>query len=114
MTREGDAEELGDCPNNTKNTVCLSPSCKYKHDRIWLDPEEIKSGMTQWGGAFIEWTPEHELSFESYVDRMLKTPAKCPCGCGILLLPKKKETDDAQDNDEAKKETDNAQGNDEE
>ena len=96
--------ELGECPNNTENTVCLSPLCKYKHDRVWPIPPAIQEAMNR----------EHEISFESYVNRMLNYPPKCPCGCGILLLPKKKETDDAQDNDEAKKETDDAQGNDEE
>ena len=120
------SEELGECPNNTENTVCLSPLCKYKHDRVWPIPPAIQEAMNRELDEEVfyaervntppprEWTPEHEISFESYVNRMLNYPSKCPCGCGILLLPKKKETDDAQDNDEAKKETDDAQGNDEE
>ena len=103
--------DLGECPNNTENTVCLSPSCKYKHDRVWLDPEEIKSGLAQWEGTFIEREVDYEVFLgsrqnvpelhESYVDRMLKTQIKCPCGCGgIFDLPKKKETENAQGNDE--------------
>ena len=73
--------ELGECPNNTENTVCLSPSCKYKHDRTWPIPTTIQEAMNR------------ELDVESYVDRMLNTPTKCPCGCGgIFDLPKKKET----------------------
>ena len=92
--------DLGECPNNTESPGCLSPSCKYKHDRVWLDPEEIKSGLAQWEGTFIERKNVPELH-ESYVDRMLKTQTKCPCGCGgIFDLPKKKETDNAQGNEE--------------
>ena len=49
-----------------------------------------------------EWTPKTKCGFESYVDRMLKTQTKCPCGCGGMFVPP------------AKKEPDNAQGNDEE
>ena len=92
------SEELGECPNNTENTVCLSPSCPYKHDRIWLDPEEIKSGMVQWEGTFIE-RKSGSAFLEPYVVTTLKHPSKCPCGCGgIFDLPKKKETNDAQGN----------------
>lgn len=93
------SEELGECPNNTENTVCLSPSCKYKHDRTWPIPPSIQEVMDR---EFdyesstpsaaknlqpIEWTLEHELSFESYVDRMLNYPSKCPCGCGGQFVP---------------------------
>ena len=107
------SEELGECPNNTENTVCLMPFCKYKHDRVWPIPPAIQEAMDREFDYEVfyaervntpqppEWTPEHELSFESYVDRMLKTPSKCPCGCGgIFDLPKKKETDNAKGNDE--------------
>ena len=37
--------ELGECPNNTENTVCLSLSCKYKHDRGWPIPPAIQEAM---------------------------------------------------------------------
>ena len=86
---------------------------KYKHDRVWPIPTGIQEAMNREldmevfyverakAPQLLEWTPEHEISFGSYVDRMLKTPTKCPCGCGgIFDLPKKKETDNAQGNDE--------------
>ena len=97
--------DLGECPNNTENTVCLSPSCKYKHDRTWPIPPTIQEAMNRELDAEvlyaerdktpepIEWSDVGEISFGSYVDRMLNTPTKCPCGCGgIFDLPKKKET----------------------
>ena len=102
--------ELGECPNNTENTVCLSPFCKYKHDRVWPIPPAIQEAMNReldeevfyakraHARKPIECTPEHEISFESYVDRMLKTQTKCPCGCGMIVPPTKKETDNAQGN----------------
>lgn len=44
----------------------------------------------------LEWTPEHELSLEAYVDRMLNYPSNCPCGCGGEYIPPiKKETSNA-------------------
>ncbi len=94
------SEELGECPNNTENTVCLSPSCKYKHDRIWLDPEEIKSGMVQWEGTFIE-RKSGSAFIEPYVVTTPKHPSKCPCGCGGQFVPPtEKETNNAQSNEE--------------
>ena len=105
------SEELGECPNNTENTVCLSLSCKYKHDRVWPIPPAIQEAMERELDEEVfyaervntppprEWTPENEISFESYVDRMLKTQIKCPCGCGgIFVPPEKKETDNAEGN----------------
>lgn len=106
------SEELGECPNNTENTVCLSYNCPYKHDRVWPIPPAIQEAMDREFDHEVfyaervntppprEWTPEHELSFESYVDRMLNNPSKCPCGCGGTFIPP------------AKKETNNAEGND--
>ena len=107
------SEELGECPNNTENMVCLSPSCKYKHDRFWPIPPAIQEAMNRELDMEvfyaerdktpepIEWTAVNEILFEPYVDRMLNTPTKCPCGCGgIFDLPKKKETDNAQGNEE--------------
>ena len=101
--------ELGECPNNTENTVCLSASCKYKHDRVWPIPPAIQEAMNRELDMEVFYVErlntlpptEHEISFESYVDRMLKTQTKSPCGCGgIFDLPKKKETNNAQGNDE--------------
>ena len=105
------SEELGECPNNTEDTVCLSYNCPYKHDRVWLAPPDIQETIKrEIDEEFfyvkraktlqpIEWTPEHELSFESYVDRMLNNPSNCPCGCGgTFIPPAKKETDDAEGN----------------
>lgn len=99
------SEELGECPNNTENTVCLMPFCKYKHDRVWPIPPAIQEAM--------EREVDHEVFlgsrqnvpelFESYVDRMLKTQTKCPCGCGGIFeatYEANKEADDAQGNDE--------------
>ena len=36
------SEELGECPNNTEDTVCLSYNCPYKHDRVWPIPPAIQ------------------------------------------------------------------------
>ena len=97
------SEELGECPNNTESTVCLTLNCPYKHDRVWPIPPAIQKAMEReldYEAFYAErvktlqpiewtpgWTPEHEISFESYVDRMLKTQTKCPCGCGGQFIP---------------------------
>ena len=39
--------DLGECPNNTQHTVCLSPSCPYKHDRVWPIPPAIQEAMNR-------------------------------------------------------------------
>lgn len=71
------SEELGECPNNTENTVCLSLSCKYKHDRVWPIPPAIQKAMERELDEEVfyaervntppprEWTPEDEISFEA-------------------------------------------------
>ena len=104
-------EELGQCPESTETTVCLSWDCPYKHDLVRTIPPDIEEAMIReieqealYAERLntpepIEWTPEHEIAFESYVDRMLKTQTKCPCGCGGMFVPpEKKETDNAEGN----------------
>ena len=56
-------EELGECPNNTENTVCLSPACPYKHDRVWPIPPAIQEAM------------EREFDEEVFYAKRVNTPS---------------------------------------
>ena len=60
----------------------------------------------------IEWTLEHGVSFESYVDRMLKTQTIQCSNCKEVVLMA--EFGDHYCKEYQQKETDDAQGNDEE